>query len=370
MHILGNMRTVAIALGLALVWCLPHSLHGQSGSPRLYDESVLKSRAIISQLFSDLHLPGLSVAVACSDSIIWSEGFGYADVSIKQRVSTSTKFRIGSVSKLLTATLCALLAERGLLDLDSPVQRYVPSFPEKGRTITIRQLLGHLGGIRHYRRGEYINTVHYETVTSALSIFNEDTLVFEPGSKYGYSSYGYVLASVAAEQGSNRNFLTLVRENILVPCSMISTTPDISDAFDTTRTKYYMPDSTGKAILAPETDNSDRWGAGGFLSTSKDLALFGSAILNGRLLKPSTTRRMFTSQKTSAGKETGVGMGWRIAKDSLGVEYYHHEGEAIGGRAVIVVYPKYNLTVAIAANISFARFDDKVALDIVHQFAR
>lgn len=113
-----------------------------------------------------------------------------------------TLFRIGSVAKSMTAYAAAQLFDTGKLDIDAPVQKYVPDFPEKQSVITSRQLLGHLSGIRHYGRDEFVSRVHYENVNAGLVIFKDDLLLSAPGEAYSYSSYGYNLLSAVIESAA------------------------------------------------------------------------------------------------------------------------------------------------------------------------
>ena len=132
--------------------CASHAVHPRP-RPATYAAALAQARAIVCDRLAG-KIPGLQVAVAVDGKLVWSEGFGYADLAGKVPVTAETQFRIGSVSKPLTAAAVALLYEEGRLDLDAPVQRYVPSFPDKGYPITTRQLAGHLAGIRHYQRSE------------------------------------------------------------------------------------------------------------------------------------------------------------------------------------------------------------------------
>src|SRR5438874_290284 len=134
-------------------------------------------------------IPALVVAV--DGRIVWSEAFGYANLATKRPTTPTTQFRIGSVSKPLTADAVAQLYEAGKLDLDAPIQRYVPTFPDKGAVITTRLLGGHLAGIRHYQGDEFTLNRHYATVTRGLAIFENDSLVAPPGTRFSYSSYGF-----------------------------------------------------------------------------------------------------------------------------------------------------------------------------------
>ncbi len=144
-------------------------------------------------------IPGLSLTVAVDGKIMYSEGFGYADLEERVPVWPTTKFRIGSISKPLTATALMQLVEAGKLELDAPVQKYVPSLPEKGAVITTRMLAGHLAGIRHYQGDEFNIQRHYANVLDGVNIFENDPLVSPPGTKFNYSSYGYNLLSAVVE---------------------------------------------------------------------------------------------------------------------------------------------------------------------------
>ncbi|HEX9129737.1 MAG TPA: serine hydrolase domain-containing protein, partial [Gemmatimonadaceae bacterium] len=172
--------------------------------PPQYAAAVAKAQNLAcTQFLPDL--PGLQIAVAVNGRVIWSAGFGYADRELRKAVARTTMFQIGSISKTLTGDAVALLVEEHKLDLDAPIQRYVPSFPEKRWPITARELAGHQSGIRHYRRdghAENYTTTHYPTVLSSLVMFAGDSLEFEPGTRFGYSTYGYTLLSAAIESAS------------------------------------------------------------------------------------------------------------------------------------------------------------------------
>ena len=353
------MRKLSIIV-LILVW-----------TARAFPQTGVDGRAdsLAHELIRSAHLPGLSIAVFREDSLVWSMGLGVADVNTRRNVIPATRFRIGSLTKLLTSAAAARLAQDRLLDLDAPVQTYVPTFPDKGYPITTRLLLGHLSGIRQYGRNEYINTRHYKSVQDALTIFEKDSLLFVPGTKYHYSSYGYVLASAVIENASARDFLQFLKDSLFVPLSLTSISPDSNDNSDMNQAIPYSLDSENSWIVGPFNDNSNRWGAGGFLSTATDLARFGSLLLTDKFLDGDTRRMLFTSQKTSDGTETKVGFGWRIAKDSTGNIYFHHGGDSIGGRAFLLIYPGSKLVVSILANLTFARIDQTEALRFAKLFS-
>ena len=173
------------------------SVHAQSSR---YFPAIDSARTLVESFMALTDVPGASVTVMVDGRIVWSEGFGYADLELGTPVRAGlTKFRIGSVSKPLTAAALGVLVDQGKIDLDAPIQTYVPDFPEKRGPVTLRLLAGHLAGIRHYRGAEFLSSTNYETVAEGLAIFAADTLLFAPGSAYSYSSYGWNLISAAIE---------------------------------------------------------------------------------------------------------------------------------------------------------------------------
>src|SRR5438552_14084215 len=160
--------------GVASTHAAPRVSRRAGAVPAAYRETVTRMRTLVGERLSS-HIPGVQVAVAIDGTLVWSEGFGYADAARKRPVTRATQFRIGSVSKPLTAAAVALLYEEGKLDLDAPVQRYVPTFPDKGYPITTRQLAGHLAGIRHYKDQEFFLNRRFATVLDGLTIFQDDS---------------------------------------------------------------------------------------------------------------------------------------------------------------------------------------------------
>ena len=326
----------------------------RSGSvPAAYADVVARERALVCERLAT-SIPGVQVAVAVNGTLVWSEGFGYADVARKKPVTRETQFRIGSVSKPLTAAAVALLYEQGKLDLDAPVQRYVPSFPDKGYTITTRQLTGHLAGIRHYKDEEFFSNRHYATVLEGLKIFQDDSLLFPPGTRFSYTSYGWNLVSAVVEGASGDAFLHFISAHVFRPVGLTHTAPDRVDSLIPSRTQFYDRDSAGNAHIAPPVDNSYKWAGGGFVSSAEDLVRFGSALLQPGFLKPETLDLLFTSQRTSAGAETGYGIGWFLRTDSLGHRWAFHGGGSVGGTAVFGLDRDSHVVIAILANLSDA----------------
>ncbi|MGE0442227.1 MAG: serine hydrolase domain-containing protein [Gemmatimonadales bacterium] len=314
--------------------------------------AIARARTFIRDTMTALGAPGAGVTVMRAGRVIWSEGFGFADLEQGVPVTPLTRFRVGSVSKSLTSAAVGLLVESGRLDLDAPIQRYVPSFPVKRWPITTRLVAGHLAGIRHYR-GENEMVVHrtYPDVTTALDIFAADSLLFEPGTRFSYSSFGYNLLSAVVERAAGEPFLQFMERRVFDAVGLRHTTPDHVDSIVPHRARWYTRGPRGGGIVnAPATDNSYKWAGGGFLSTTEDLVTFGDALLHGRLLKPETVRLLWTSQQLRDGKASGYGIGWFTRKDEQGRLVVFHSGGSVGGTAMLMIYPDQDLIIAVLVN--------------------
>lgn len=330
--------------------------------------AVDRSRDVILQHMQEQGVPGASVAVAVGGRVVWAEGFGWADVENKVGVTPQTRFRIASISKALTAAAVGQLVESGKLDLDAPVQRYVPSFPEKEKgTVTTRLLGGHLAGVRHYRGLEFASQTHYDDVVDALEIFSGDPLESAPGEKYSYSTYGWNLISAVVQSASGTRFLTYMRDHVLEPVGMDETVAEHGDSIISDRGRQYVRGEDGRLLNAPWVDNSNKWAGGGYLSTASDLVRYGAAYLRPGLLLPSTVDLLWTSQKTTAGEETGYGIGW-VTDVRDGVRRVWHTGGAVGGSTMLLIRPEDDIVVSILTNISGGR-PTGPAFDIANIFA-
>ncbi len=295
------------------------------------------------------HVPGMSVAVLQGGSIVYSEGFGSANLEHGVAVSPKTKFRIGSISKTLTSVALARLWEKGKLDLDAPVQRYAPTFPEKRYPITPRLLAGHLSGLPHYDEDDFVNTVHYESVTDALRKFQDRPLLFEPGAQFSYSSFGWNLLSVVVEGAAGEDFLTHMQTRVFQPLEMTDTVADRYAQIIEHRTDFYNVTEDGDSLNAVAIDNSDVWAGGGFLSTSEDLVRFADGVLHGGFLEPKTVELLLSPMRTNAGETTEYGIGWRVWSVE-GQRAVGHGGGHIGATAILMAVPESGLSVAILTN--------------------
>lgn len=335
-------------LSIYLLGTCVFNSNAQSNQREAFAPAIEQSRQFINELKLKLDIPGMSVAVGNNKEIIWAEGFGLADLENQVPVSIHSRFRIGSVSKCLTSLAVGKLFQENKMDLDAPIQTYVPYFPEKQYPITVRQLAGHTSGIRHYRFGEHNHPTRYNSVKEGLNIFKNDSLLFEPGTAYSYTTYGYNLISAAVEGASGEDFLNYMN-SIFKSLEMFQTVPDHNDSIIVHRVRFYDDNGKGNAN-AFLVDNSYKWAGGGYLSTPSDLVRMGQELMSPKILSKETVAMMLTPQQLKNGKTIECGITWRIGKDSKDRKIVHHGGTIQGGRTMIVIYPEHNLVIAICTN--------------------
>ena len=348
-----------------------------SGRSPKWADAVEQGRQIVRAGLGEQNLPGLSVAVGAGGEIVWAEGFGWADLENRVKVTPDTRFRIGTASVALTSAAVGLLLEKGRLKLDDVIQTYVPEFPAKQWPVTLRQLMGHLAGVRNDGGDEGpLLSARCERPVEALQHFAERSLLFEPGTHYRNSSYGWILVSAAVEAAAGEPFLRFMRNQIFEPLGMDDTRADSATEPIPDRATPYFPrfasDPRYGLHLMREIDYSCYAGSSAFLSTPSDLVRFALAINNGKLLQPATVQLLQTSQRLASGQETGYGLGWDLETVTLAGEQTRtvgHDGESLGGMvASLMTVPERGIVVSVTSNISYAD-TFAVALQIAQAFA-
>ena len=340
-------------------------------------DAVAQARQIVRTGLIEQNLPGLSVAVGVGGDIVWVEGFGWADLEQRERVAPETRFRIGTASTALTSAAAGLLLEKGRLKLDDEIQTYVPAFPKKQWPVTLRQLMGHLAGVRNDGGDEGpLLATHCERTIDGLQAFAESSLRFEPGTQYRFSAYGWILVSAAVEAAADEPFLRFMRAQIFEPLGMADTRPDSATQPIPNRATFYFPRFAAHPRyglhLMRDIDYSCYAGSSVFLSTPTDLVRFAMAINTGKLLQPATVQLLQTSQRLPSGEETGYGLGWDLETVALAGEQtglVGHDGESLGGMvASFMTFPKHGIVVAVNSNISYAD-TYSLAVSIAQAFA-
>jgi len=328
-------------------------------SPELALEKRIQIEGAVAKFMSTTHAPGVSVAVVEKNNYVWSQGFGMADLENSVPATSRTLYRLASISKPLTAVAALQLSQTGKLDIDAPVQRYCPAFPQKEFPITTRQLLGHLGGIRHYKSDsqddpETGNTRHFEDpIAAGLKFFANDPLVAKPGTKFSYSTQGFTLIGCVIEGASNQKYMNYMLRNVFGPAQMLQTVEDDLLTVIPYRTRFYQVDQAGKVQNADLLDPSYKVPGGGWLSSADDMARFELAILGNRLVSQASRDLMWTRQRTADGKETDYGLGWGIGRQKeIGMKDVGHGGGQQGTSTFMMLVPERQAGVVVLINMN------------------
>jgi CubicO group peptidase (beta-lactamase class C family) len=327
---------------------------------------VARAAARLQETWRTHGSPGMSEAVASHGRIVFSSGAGYADLESLAPATGETVYDIGSVSKVQTAVAIMQLVEKGKVRLDDDVRTYVPSFPDKGAKIAIRNLMTHTSGIRHYKDSDFEGTPadenvrRYASIGDAIAIFKDDPLLFPPGKYYSYTSYGVNLLQGVVEKASGMTFEAYMRENVWGPAGMDATQFNIPERVVRNRARSYERGDDGAPRNVLYGDLTYKFASGGMMSTAEDLVRFASALNAGRLMKTETRALMWSPQipgvlefraNAEPRKMEGEqGLMWRLNKDAAGRSYVSHSGAVQRFHSCLVNYPDRDLVVAVLEN--------------------
>lgn len=312
-------------------------------------------------------IPGLSCAIGWSGAVVFARGFGRADVENDVPAGPATVYRLASLSKPITATLAMQFAEPDRagalrLDLDADVAALVPGWRKQPWPVTTRQLLAHLGGVRHYRPAEAESTFRFANQTEAIDRFAADPLLHEPGTAFHYSTYGYNLVAAALEQVGGKPFAALVRERVALPAGAATLQDDDLRRLIPGRAQGYVfvGNELQNSVLM---DASYKVGGGGLCASAPDVVRFAHALLAGKLVRPETLQAMWTPQRLRDGSPVEYGLGFRVG-EFQGRKVVFHTGAQPRVSTMLFVMPDAGLVVVVLCNLEKVRLQP-----LVHRLA-
>lgn len=328
--------------------------------------AMANADALLRQIIQSDKVPGLAITVVKEGKTFFQKGYGYADLKKKTLVNPrKTTFRIASVSKPIAATALACMVQEGIVDLDASFYANVPYYPKKRWDFTLRQLAGHTAGIRSYRGKEYGLNEPYG-IKDSLVIFQDDDLLFQPGHGYLYSSFNWVLISLAMQEASGMAFEDYVQERVLNPLELTNTFVSncnherirrpgalkgkhvVALPKQEDRATFYSRGVSGFRKAIP-VNNCYKLAGGGYLSTSEDVAKLGQAYLDKKLVQEEMRNQFLTSQEVN-GNPSHYGLGWQVSQDDKGRKFYGHVGNGVGGYSNFFVYPEEEFVFSILIN--------------------
>ncbi len=304
-----NPRRIAAITALLLV---ARASSAGAASASLKDSEQRAIRGLIRTFMDSHRAPGCTFAIGLDDRIVWTEGFGFADLENHVRATPLTAYRSASIGKPMTATAVMELREQGRLDIDAPIQKYCPEFPQKPWPITTRELLSHTSGLRAPDdQDELYDTRHFDRVSESLTLFARDSLTMRPGTDFQYTTWGYVTLGCVLEGATGEEYRALMKRMIFDPAGMTATRADDPRAIIPNRAAGYILEN-GELKVSRWSDMSAKLPAGGWVTTASDLVRFMQAWMDSKFVADSTRRLMLTPYvlPRKGGTVDGFGMGW------------------------------------------------------------
>lgn len=312
-----------------------------------------KANDIINEHMASNNFLGVTAGLYIENCGTYLSGAGFTDKGDQKRTNSDMLGRIASITKPMTAIAIMQLHEKGILDLDKPIQTYLKEFPKKAKgDITIRHLLKHTSGISHYSsKWDALSFTYYETLVDALDAFKDNELNFEPGTQYMYSSYGYTVLGAIIEKVSQMSYGEYMRKNIWDKAGMSNTSLEVDKQKYNNKSRLYL--KVGSTyIKSPNTDLSVIYPAGGVQSTAKDLLKFGEAVLHNKLIKSSTLEMMInaTDELAPSIGDDPYGFGWAVYDDPKYGKIIQHGGSQPGTSSFFSIFLDHKIVSVVMSN--------------------
>ena len=315
-----------------------------SANPKLPKAATL----LLSDLAKKKKVPGIAVSVYHRGNMLLQGGWGYADIEGKIPMDpVETRTRAASASKPIAAMALGKLIASNQMAWDTSYYDYVPYFPKKQYDFSIRQLASHTAGIRGYKGKEYALNKPF-SIRDSLTVFQNDPLLFPPGTSYHYNSFDWVMLSLAIEEVTGMSFEAHVQKEILDPLGLRQTRPEVPGEADPSIAKFYTRTKSGFREAIP-VDNRYKLAGGGYLTTAAELARFGKACLEYKILDPASMGEIWKAQNIN-GQSTYYGLGWEVSEDGHGRPCYGHRGNSVGAYTNFYLYPKQDVVFVVLIN--------------------
>jgi CubicO group peptidase (beta-lactamase class C family) len=320
-----------------------------AAAPEPFDASAVVS-AMLDEV-TEKDLPGVAVLVARDGKVLFSGGFGMADLSHDVPITPTTKFRIGSITKQFAAAAILKLQEDGKLNVNDKLTNFFPDFP-RGDEVTIHHLLTHTSGIKSFtsKSDFYATVASSATTQEMIDSFKNDPFDFNPGEKFAYNNSGYFLLGAIVEKVSGQSFNDYLRDTFFKPLGMNDTGVHTSTALLKHEATGYSIEGA-KATKAINWDMSRAGAAGNLYSTAEDLMRWNEAVFNGKVISEDSLKAAFTPVKLSSGEvpPMNYGYGWMM-NERRGLKTISHSGGLNGWMAQLTRYPDQNTTVVVFHN--------------------
>lgn len=344
-------------------------------SPRIGAEATEIASGSIDEILSGLRelteVPAFSVSIVRSGSVLVQSTVGEIDTRNHIKALPEHRFRLASVSKIVGATMLALLVQRGDLNPTAPISDYIDGLPKQYRNLTAQQLLSHTSGLPHYQARDALRgKSHYDTAIEALESVGDRPLIAAPGDTYSYSTHGFTILSALHEVISGVSLVESTPAFVHELSSLESPMLENVQQRDRLRSNVFDVGAHGAETLKPRDQSYSPFGTG-FTASATDLAYFGDAVLHSSQIAEETRELLFRPVMLNDGAKTGryfyeVAFGWRVGKDLSGRTVYHHAGVTEGARSVLILYPESGLSIAFLSNAAWTAQIEKTGFALAN----
>ncbi len=345
--------TYRTLLRVLFIFCCFSPLKAQKIEPITVTKSIQNKIDSIFKKYNNLNTPGLSVGFMQNGKLLFSKGYGMADLEHNIPVNTSSVFSLASVSKQFTVFAILLLEEEGKLSLEDDIRMYLPKFKNYGNIITLRQLANHSSGIRSQL--QLLGQVGYTSDNIITKkkvhkiIFNQEELNFKPGSEFSYSNSGYVLLAEIVAEVSGKSFPIFMKENVFEPLAMNNSfvMDDYHKIVKNKANSYGIENEV--YVNAPA--NYSYYGSTGLYTTLNDFSKWTSNFNNPKVGNSAIFKKMNTLAVLNNGKTYGHALG-QFVGDFNGLKQIYHSGGDAGYRAFLGRFPEQDVAVLLLSNNS------------------
>lgn len=313
----------------------------------------------LTEYHQNKNVPSITGGISEKGKIIWINSRGMTDIENNVKASPSSVYRIASISKSITAVAIMKLYEEKKLDINADVMSFFPNAPKKRWRFTIKQILNHTSGIRNYKdEKEFDSKENFSTTEEIIRYVLADSLVYEPGTKYLYSTLAYNLLSGIIEKVTGITFNDYMVNNIFQPLKMNSTYLDYYEIIILNRASGYVKNIDRSFANAPLADLTIKFPGGGFVSTVEDLLKFGNALLTNQFISDTSLKKLITPTVLRSGEKINYGLGFILREAANGKMIFGHTGGGTGFTSNLLIYPNEKIVSVHLINLRDRELDN------------
>lgn len=309
----------------------------------VYAQNLTKIDSLLQEKYQP-NAPGATFLISKNGNIIYKKAFGLSNLELNLPMHTENVFEIASITKQFTAISILMLMEKGQLNLDNEITKFIPDYPTNGNKITIHHLLTHTSGIKDFTRVKGLNGISKQDLTplELIDFFKNEPIDFVPGEKFKYNNSGYIILGYIIEKITGQSYGDFVEEQVFKKLGMTSSQyGSHREVIKNRALGYHNKDGY---INRRQVSFTLPYSSGALMSNVNDMFKWQEAVKNNLLISKETTEKVFTNYTLNNGEHINYGYGWHI-KDINGVSTREHGGHFFGFKSMGVYLPNEDIYV-------------------------